>query len=208
VSLEALRAAPALTRPTARVVPWPQLGLGFLIGVGALLLGWHDEPLSPETVILLLRAGAIGLALGAAFLLDDPTEASLLGAPVPLAARRALRIGLALPAVAAMWLVILYFAGKLQLFDGGELPPVAVPGVTLEAAALVALALAVGARHGGRIASIAVLVVAAVGAAPVEGLQITLMVPAGPVPEWPPEHNIWWVPVALGAPAALLLRRR
>src|SRR5262249_39928748 len=94
--------------------------------------------------ILWLRMGAILLAMGAAFLLDDPSEETTRHVPTTMLSRRLLRASLALPVLAAAWAALLWIALHASIVT----QPFPIAALTLEAAGLVAvtLALAVGLR--------------------------------------------------------------
>jgi hypothetical protein len=89
---------------------------------------------------------AAALAAAAAGLLDDPARPVAAASPARLALRRGVRLGAALPLLAAAWALVLVVAGS------------PVGGVTLVAAALVALTLGAEAI-ASRLAAMAVPVV-------------------------------------------------
>ncbi|MFG2951862.1 ABC transporter [Streptomyces adustus] len=125
----------ALLRPLWRTLPRPALaaagGLGLLLaGLPRLLSGAPD----PWLCLNLLRAAALCLALGLAFVFDDPARHTTAPVPVRRPLRDALRLALAVPAAALCW------TAALLLVPGQARPPVGA--VTLEAAATAALALA------------------------------------------------------------------
>ncbi|MFD7877541.1 ABC transporter [Streptomyces sp. NPDC059766] len=125
----------ALLRPLRRTLPWPALaatgGLGLLLaGLPRLLSGAPD----PWLCLNLLRASGLCFALGLAFLFDDPARHTTAPVPVGRPLRGALRLALAAPVTALCW------AAALLLVPGQVRPPVGA--LTLEAAAIAALALA------------------------------------------------------------------
>ncbi|MGK3944772.1 ABC transporter [Streptomyces caeruleatus] len=122
----------------ARTVPWRAVGAGAVVGL--LVAGLPRLLSGPPDAWLglnVLRAAALVLALGLAFLLDDP--ARRLTAPVPTRrwVRTGLRVALVVP-VAALW-----WAAALALVPEEARPPLGA--VTLEAATTAALALAAAA---------------------------------------------------------------
>lgn len=137
-----------LLRPTIRTIRW-----GGLVGsVGpAIYIVWHfhNQPLlDAPSAASGLRAAAVALGLGLAFVLDDPTEESLGYTPISILARRMLRIGLTLPPAIVFWVALrAYAAGGLA--PGQRLP---VWPFLLEALALGAVALA-GAAVASKILS-------------------------------------------------------
>lgn len=128
----------SLLRPVWRTLPWTALaaagGLGLLlVGLPRLL---SDAP-DPWLCLSLLRAAALCLGLGLAFLLDDPARHTTAPVPVRRPVRSGLRLALAAPVTALWW------TAALLLIPGEARPPVGA--VTLEAAACAALALAAAA---------------------------------------------------------------
>ncbi len=132
------RVALLALRPTLRAIPWlPLLGAAASAGVGI----WLIDPAAGEgRALVALRVTAFLLALGAAFALDDPASTTLAGSPSALAVRRAHRL---LPACAA-WALCWGAAVGTAVAAGST--PLAVP--TLEAAGMLALALALAAVAG------------------------------------------------------------
>jgi hypothetical protein len=88
--------------------------------------------------ILALQASTVALAGAAVTLLQEP-RAALDGVPTTLAHRRALLLSAALPAFALLWLALLTLGGA-----GGS----DAEALTLQLAAVTALALGFGARGG------------------------------------------------------------
>ncbi|MFD7813285.1 ABC transporter [Streptomyces sp. NPDC059785] len=150
-----------LARPVSRTVPWAAIVAGGTLG---LLLAWIPRGLVGEAdarlCLTFLRAAMLTFALGLAFLFDDPARHTTAAVPARRPVRAGLRVALAAP-VAAVW-----WAAAVALIPAGGRPPVGA--VTLEAAAVAVLALAVAAagvrfsdeaRPGAR-ASVTLLVVA------------------------------------------------
>ncbi|MEU1450634.1 ABC transporter [Streptomyces avermitilis] len=118
----------ALLGPVLRTLPWRALAVAGALGLvfAGLPRLWSWESLPP------LRAAALCLALGLAFLLDDPARHTTAAVPTRRPVRTGLRLALVAPVAALWWTAVLLLApGR----------PPAGP-VTLEAAALAALALA------------------------------------------------------------------
>lgn len=188
----------ALIRPTARAVAWgPLAGAAIL----ATLYVLKEAPNAFITYrILVLRVAALLLCMGAAFVLDDPTEESLGYVPTPLLLRRLLRVGLLLPLLAGAWGVLVHLAGDVSRRDGGPMP---VADLTLEVATVVMVALAassVGARlTSDRLGGIAAapLVLGIVGAAMLLPYRYRLIVSSASDPRWADAHDLWqWAFVA------------
>jgi hypothetical protein len=135
-----------LVRPTARSMRWlPVVGSGLVGAVIVFLqmkrsctLEGGGSCVDVGTRISMVRMAAVLLAVGAGFVLDDPTEDSTGHLPVSLLIRRAVRIGLVLPLLAAFWVFSMWLAARTldhpDSFPNGD--------VMLEAAALAAVALA------------------------------------------------------------------
>jgi hypothetical protein len=137
------RPLPALVPPTARAMVWGPLAAGAGLGLVVLIVPEVlATRMSAADLTTLLRIAAACLAVGAAFLLNDPAARSIQTAPTPRLLRHAVRAGLALPAVGAGWGAALA-ATALGRGAVAAAPPRA--GLTLEVAALVALALALAA---------------------------------------------------------------
>lgn len=133
------RVALLALRPTLRAIPWsPAMGAAASAGVAIWLI---DPAAGDGRALVALRVTAFLLALGAAFALDDPAATTLGGSPSALAVRRAHRL---LPAGAA-W-ALCWGAAVGGTAVAADRTPLAVP--TLEAAGMLALALAVAAAAG------------------------------------------------------------
>ncbi len=145
--MRGLRQAALLVRPTVRSLSWAPLAAAGALAFG--LLGLTDQGLTE------LRLAAIGICVGAAFILDDAAAATVASAPTPLLVRRALRVGLASAPLAALWALLSWLAGGAASW-----------AVSLELAAMLALTLAAaavatrlrGAGRGGAAAGPALLV--------------------------------------------------
>ena len=124
--MRGLRQAALLVRPTVRSLSWAPLAAAGALAFG--LLGLTDQGLTE------LRLAAIGICVGAAFILDDAAAATVASAPTPLLVRRALRVGLATAPLAALWALLSWLAGGAASW-----------AVSLELAAMLALTLAAAA---------------------------------------------------------------
>lgn len=159
--------------------------------------------------ILVLRVGALMICMGAAFALDDPTEDTLGHVPAPLVMRRGVRLVLLLPFIAVIWMTLLRFVGDVPKRAGGPLP---VGDLTLEAAALLLLALSaacLGARFtSDRLGGIAAapivlgLVALALFLPPEYRLIVSIT-----DPRWKDAHEVWRVVLAAAAISFLYLNR-
>jgi hypothetical protein len=156
-----LRLVPALLVPTARAVGWMSPLAAFGLSLGLLALAVRPGPASaPEELVRWLRLATIVAALGCAFLLDDPSEPTTESVAGSQLLRRALRVALLLPATTAWWAAVLW---RVQAVHPGL--PLPVAALTLEAAALLAVTLALAAagsrlapeRRGGVVAAPALL---------------------------------------------------
>ncbi|GAA5008482.1 ABC transporter [Streptomyces siamensis] len=127
--------AGALLPPLWRALPRSALTTGAVL---ALLLVALPRLLSTEPdpwlSLNLLRAAALTLGLGLAFLLDDPARHTTAPVPTRRPVRAGLRVALVAPLVALCW------TAALLLTPARVRPPVGA--VTLEAGALALLALA------------------------------------------------------------------
>jgi hypothetical protein len=159
-----LRLVPALLVPTARAVGWGAPLAGFALSLG--LLGLAVRPgleLPAGRLVLWLRIAMTVGALGCAFLLDDPSEPTTEGVAGSLLLRRTLRVALLLPATAAWWVGVVW---RVRAVHPGL--PLPVAALTLEAAALLAVTVALAAagsrlapeRRGGVVAAPALLALA------------------------------------------------
>lgn len=134
-----------LIRPTLRTIRW-----GAIAGaaVPAAYVVWnfgHQSYGDADGVAFGLRAAAVSLALGLAFVLDDPSEDTTAATPISVLKRRALRVLLTLPIIVAYWLLLRAWAAGASFL---KKPLPAWPFV-LEVFALAAVALA-GAAVGAR----------------------------------------------------------
>ncbi|WP_343243918.1 ABC transporter [Streptomyces sp. SID13726] len=179
----------------ARTLPWRAVGAGAVVGL--LVVGFPRLVSSPPDAWLglnLLRAAALVLALGLAFLLDDPARQLTTPVPTRRWVRAGLRVALVAPLAAVWW------AAVLALVPAPSRPPVGA--ITLEAVTTAALALALASvavrftdepEPGPSIA--ATLLTVALLAALLVPARWDLFVPAGD-PDWQAAHGRWAVLLA------------
>jgi hypothetical protein len=186
------RLVPALLVPTARAVGWVPALAAFALSLGLLALAVRpDLALPPADLVRWLRLAMIVAALGYAFLLDDPSEPTTEGVAGSLLLRRTLRVVLLLPATAAWWVAVVW---RIRAVHPGL--PLPVAALTLEAAALLAVTLALAAagshlapeRRGGVVAAPALLTLAT--AAFLLPAQVTLYAQPGSA-AWDGAHQRW-----------------
>jgi fluoroquinolone transport system permease protein len=190
-----LRQAALLLGPTAQTLRWAALPVVLVFTVGLVEL----ERRQPGLDLWALRAGAVLLAIWAGLSVDDPAEATVEATPFPPLGRRALRLLLALAALAACW--------ALLLTRTLGVPPVG--GVTLEAAALVAVALAAAAvasrltaDHQGGLAAAPAVLGLVLGA--IRLPRRLWLFPAPGDPGWTAAHGRWAAVVGVAVVVLLL----
>lgn len=201
------RPAVALLAPTARTVPWAPLAAGAALGLTMVALPavFSQEP-GLALVVTLLRVSALSGALGAAFLLDDPARHTTAAVPVPRLLRQVLRVGLVLPAAALWWVAVLGVARAT--LPPGRREGLPLGALTVEAAALLAFALALGAgavRWGSGLPPSALAapgVLALVVAVAVLPERFALLVQVGHS-RWAEAHQ-WWAGLLAAAALAHL----
>jgi hypothetical protein len=182
-------------------------GLGPALGaVARLMPGGYGTAFA----VMLLRVAAVALALGLAFLLDDPARHATAAVPTRRVVRSGVRMVLVAPVAALSWTT------ALLLVPAQARPPVG--DLTLEAAALAALALAGAAsavrftdrsRPGAAVAAALLTVTLLATLLPERG---ALFAAVG-TPGWAVAHQRWaaLLTLTLLAGAALLpepVRRR
>lgn len=186
-----VRQAALLVPPVARTLQLASLPVVLALALGLVEL----RPGEPGLDVWALRGGALLLALWAGFALDDLAEPTVAPVPFPPLARRTLRVLVAVAALAACW--------ALLLTRTGGTPPVG--GVTLEAAVLIAVALASAAiasrvtgDHLGGLAAGPVLLGLTLGATRLPPRLALLVAPGDP--RWVDAHRRWatLLAVALG----------
>jgi hypothetical protein len=187
-----LRLVPALLVPTARAVGWGPPLAAFTVSLGLLALAVRPGLALPTgQLVLWLRIAMIAAALGWAFLLDDPSEPTTEGVAGSLLLRRALRMSLLLPATAAWWVAVAWRVRAVY-----PRMPLPFAALTLEAAALLAVAVALAAagsrlapeRRGGVVAAPVLLALAS--AAALLPARIALYALPGS-PGWAGAHHRW-----------------
>jgi hypothetical protein len=193
-----------LVRPLARALRWgPLLSSGVAGGFLVWILTKQDGlteagmPIVDVTTrIQALRISALLLALGAAFLLDDPARPTTDHLPTPLWFPRVLRLTFTVPLAVGFWVIHVWLARQT---DPG-VQPLPVGDVSLEAASLVALSVALAAGlarfvpdgMGGVAAGPAVLVL--VGSALFLPARFGLFPLEAVDPRWQGAHDLWrWV---------------
>lgn len=193
----------ALLRPLRAAVRWPA-GVVSWVLVAALLVLEDDALDEPGPALLLVRAAGVIAVLGAGFVLDDEAAGTLESSPSTLAWRRCLRILSAVVLVAVPWTFTLW-----RLDTHGTRLPVA--GLTLEVAALLAVALATAAAVAARtgttdpgVATTPAVFVLVLGAFQ---LPPTLSLYGGPGGGWGDAHARWAVLLAAAALVLLWLSR-
>jgi fluoroquinolone transport system permease protein len=156
-----LRLVPPLLAPIARAVGWAPALPAFALSLGLLALAVRPGlEIAPADLLRWVRLTMIVAALGYAFLLDDPSEPTTEGVAGSLILRRTLRVALLLPATAAWWVAVLW---RVQAVHPQL--PLPIAALTLEAAALLAVTMALAAagsrlapeRRGGGVAAPALL---------------------------------------------------
>jgi hypothetical protein len=200
--------------PTARSMRWAPLGATGLLAIVAVVLIGHTHlasgPESPgaEYRIAALRVGAVFLCLGAAFLLEDPSETVIAPAPMSALGRRAVRLGLGFLALTPVWGILATIA-LVGMPEPGGLP---LARVSLEALTMLVLAWTAAAAAerlvpeglGGLAAGPVLLVLLALAiAAPVLPGHFRFLPSVPREPDWGHAHVLWLR--VLGAGAVLLL---
>ncbi len=185
-----------LLRPVARAVRWLPLLAGGVLGLAVVAVPVAlTSRLTGTQLTDLVRAAATCVALGTAFLLDDPAARSTPTVPVARLTRNLVRVAVAVPAIALWWAVTLSTTPHLRR-----------GALTVEAAALVAAALALAATiarytgdgTAGVYAAPAVLVLGAV----VWFLPRPVALAATPDdPHWTVAHHRWAVVLGLAVVA-------
>jgi len=174
-----VRQARLLAWPLVRTVPWLSLPGAGVVGIGVLSL---DGP-----TVLKLRFAAIALCAAAAFALDDRAADLAAVSPTPLLFRRALRVALVLGIIAALWGLVLWYAGD-GFHAGLTLELAAMLAVTLAAAAVAAPFTADG--RGGIVAGPALLTLLATAALALPD-SWTLFAPGSADPRWAASQQRW-----------------
>jgi len=174
-------------------------------GIAALVLAVRRDHLGhPAQAVLVLRVVALLLAVGLAFALDDRSRRTVQSVPAPAWWRAAGQVSVALVPALAAWIAALGWVSTRT----GDLP---VLGLSLEAAALAAVGLALAAGlvrwrellDPGAVAGPALLVSGLMTAQLPD--RVALVV--GPGPAWAAAH-LRWSALLAAAVAVLLLALR
>jgi hypothetical protein len=211
----AASAAPTSSRPfvalplallpyVVRATRWRPVAAGALSGLGLVVaMTVAPVPLEVNTTATVLRLAALLGAVGAAFLLDDPSEITTVVTPVS----RRLRI--MLRPLAAATAAVLWWAGCLVILRADVEPEVwalvPVTGLSLEAAVLAVVGTALAAIRarrpphdgGGVLAAPALVALVTIGQALPGRLGLF---PMPNDPRWDQAHLIWTglLPLAIG----------
>lgn len=188
----------ALARPLRSAIRW-QPGVVAWALVATLLVVKVEALAHPGSALMLVRAVGVIAVLGAAFVLDDEAASTLEASPSTLAWRLSLRVVTAVALVSVPWAGAWWRAES----HGTDLP---WAGLTLEVAALLALALATaagvtrwsGATDAG-VATTPMVFVVVLGAFQ---LPPRFALYGNPGPGWDDAHVRWSVLLAV---ATLLL---
>lgn len=122
-----LHATVSLLGPTVRLVPWWHIAAGAVIAAALLLPSRGDPHLAVGAAVDAIRLAMVPLAVSVAFVIDDPTTQVANATPLPLVARRGLRVVVVTAVIAALW------AGTLLLLSTA--PALNNPTDTQDAAA-------------------------------------------------------------------------
>lgn len=195
-----------LLRTLIRTTRWSALA-GAAV-VAPIVVRWvgGSNP-SPTDRIGGLRVGAMVLAIGSAFLLDDPTEETTAHLPTRISWRRMLRGAIATLPLATAWCVLALTAPEPAGPDVAALPLGAL-SLEFAAMAMAALAIAAAATHLvpdglGGVAAAPVLMTA-MGILAVLPPRIRLFVGHPLEPRWGPTHRVWWLILASGLALLML----
>jgi hypothetical protein len=196
-----------LVRPTLRAMPLSPLLLSGLLGAVYVELQAPDRYIDQR--IMVLRLAGLALCIGAAFALDDPTEDTVDHVPTPSLLRRLVRVALAAPIAASLWVLFIRLTGDVPPELGGPLPAGAL---TLEIGATFVVAMAATSagvrvaadRLGAIAAAPAVLGLAAVSL--VLPLDNPLLMGSPSSPSWDEAHESWRLVLAVAAAFVLVNR--
>lgn len=211
-------AVPELVRPIARSIRWSPLVISGASGAILVYLQTSDACtlegaggpcIGVDDRISMVRMAAVLLAIGAGFILDDPTEETTAHQPLSLLVRRLTRIAVATPVVLAFWWLSMALAVR-TMDDPASFPEGAL---SVELVAIVAMALALAAaaaplvpeRMGG-IAAGPALLGFAVGFLLLPP-RLALFVNDPMQERWSGAHQAWSAILGLAALALLLSSR-
>jgi hypothetical protein len=137
-----------LIRPTLRSTAWGQLITGGALTVLLVLAVCGRADLWIGEVVDRLRIAMVLLAVGAAGTFDDPTRPHLDSTPVRRAIRQSLRLVVAASVTSGSWAIALVLAEHHPMLGHHRPRGLPLAAVSVEAAGLVALTLAVAAVVG------------------------------------------------------------
>ncbi|GIF00546.1 ABC transporter [Paractinoplanes rishiriensis] len=188
-----LRTVIPLLGPTARAMRWRPFLAAVALGLAVTAVPAATSVLlSNENLVNLLRIAAVCGALGATFLLDDPAAGSIATVPAGRLLRYAVRLVIALAAVAAWWTTVV----AITVAGAEHEVSLQLGGTTVEAATLMAVGLGLAVLagrnapdgNGSTVAGATLLAVTAGAAFLPEGLALFL---APDDPRWPAAHVYW-----------------
>ncbi|WP_194916556.1 ABC transporter [Catenulispora rubra] len=188
-----VRVAAALLRPTVRATHWGPFLATTATGLTIVCVpAAFTDRMLPGTLVTLLRLAAVCAALGATFLLDDPSAPTTATTATPRLVRQLVRTLVVLPALAASVCIAWWIASALH--SSGIPDPLETLGI--EAAALYATALAIAAaRLRGSLDGVAgpfavAVLLLAIGVTLLLPESITLF-PSPSAPRWHQVHVQW-----------------
>jgi len=213
----AAQRGPALAAHVAGMMPWGPLLAGCITGIGvtvALRIAAGPTETPPDLAVG-VRASFVPVIAGLAFVLHDPHRSLIGSLPARAWLTPAVRVAMAIPALALSSAVQLQIAGRALAADlhATSQPAAALPWVALtaELAAWCALALALGAGlertrwHdlAGLIAAVGALaVIGAVALVPLHLLPVTITaMTSAQLRQWSSAWRLW---AAAGAAAILV----
>ncbi len=207
-----LRVSRSLVRPTLRATRQVPLLVGATLAAALVVApAASGTDLDVGSWAGLLRFDAMIAALGVTFALDDPSAATTSVLPVSRGLRHALRVAVAVPASVLGWLAAAATAGH-QVAVSHVSTPLRLPALTLEAATVFVLAVAITVgvarlRPDGSIGVVAapvyLIVVGTLYALPGHAALFVATTSA----RWDEVHQIWGLLLIVSTAAALLLAR-
>lgn len=190
-------------RPVSRAMTWGPLAGGGAVG---LAVTWYlrSRHLGSTASVAGVQVGAILIAAGAAFAIDDAAETTLASSPAPLIARRGVRLGLAAIASVAIWACLLVLAGVNET-DAGALSLEAA-GMAGVAVGTAAVAIRWAPRGLGGIVGGPALLITLITSFSLERLwpRWTVLLPPEPGAVWDDAHRHWLVLALVGAATVAL----
>jgi hypothetical protein len=199
----------ALLRASLRSVPKMPLLLGGLVGLvtAAVPMLLHADLGLPDAAML-SRVGAVAVALGAGFALDDPAAKSTVAVPVTKLVQRTVRAVPMFVVGCATWAAVAALARLAVAPEARALFPWG--GLAVEAVALMVISLALAAlglhftdgEHGSMVAAPGILLLVITTVLLPD--QIALFLPPGH-PNWAAAHRVWAALSVVGLLAGTLL---